>query len=91
MTESLFVFSHSNEEPWILWQKKESVMELQEQTQTDGRYVNGEMGAAVQTVLTSERHLQPQIKRQQYFSVLNRMNNASRRTGTFSSWASGTT
>lgn len=80
-------FATTEDVPWILWQQQTSVNALQEEKQTDGRSVFEEEPAVTQEYLPQR---QPVIQRMQYNAVLNRINQAARRTGSFSAWNGST-
>lgn len=74
--------------PWVLWQKQEPVSTLHsEEEKTDSRsvFANSEPDhsySAAEEMPATTMH----IPRPQYHSVLNRMNQASRKTSAFSAW-----
>lgn len=76
-------FAITEDVPWILWQQQTSVNALQEEKQTDGRSVFEEKSTVTQDCFPQR---QPVIQRMQYNAVLNRINQAARRTGNFSAW-----
>jgi len=73
-------------EPWIVWEKRESVQALKEEIQTDGRYVKSGDMQLYPAADKNVPNMRPQINCRQYLSVMNRINAASGRAGSYSSW-----
>lgn len=86
-TTSPFVHCDT-EEPWVTWTEQSSLLELMDKKQTDGRSEYTSQG-------TEQRALDipvppfphpVTINRPQYNAILNRINQARQKTGTFTSW-----
>lgn len=87
---SPFCPASENDEPWTLWEKQSSVTALGLPEETDRRFDNDDdcsIAAAVQGNKPLTQHTnRPVIQRMQYNAVLDRMNQAVRKTGSFSAW-----
>lgn len=68
--------------PWILWTQKEPLSLLQAQIQTDGRYEN--ISSYIQPTVSLPQIQFPKPNR--YHAVLSKIDQATRHTGTYSSW-----
>ena len=92
MTKLLPIFPISAEknieEPWVVWRKMPFAASLQDKEETDGRHECEHIDGAFAHEEHNARTVSSNFSRQQYFSVLNRMNQASGKAGTFSNWNS---
>lgn len=79
-------FACISDDPWILWEKKVRVDFLREEHEDRQE----EISAQLDSTSDSLDYVMPvlQVQRTQYHSVLSRMKQASRNTGSFSNWKS---
>lgn len=85
-TTSPFVHCDT-EEPWVVWTDQSSLMELMDKKQTECRSSFEKQQEDLMADKTSPLIPQPYpINRPQYNAILNRMNIAKQKTGTFTSW-----
>lgn len=86
-TTSPFVYCDT-EEPWVTWTEQFSLMELMDRKQTDGRpaYKKQETEQRTPDVPVPPFPHPVTINRPQYNAILNRINQAKQKTGTFTSW-----
>lgn len=86
-TTSPFVTS-AEDEPWLVWQKSTPLTTLYSNKQTDSRYAfeaDAHEEPPYQPILPSYKT--PPIQRAQYNAVLNRISQATHRTGQYSPWS----
>lgn len=83
-TTSPFV-THEMDAPWILWAEKEPIFMLENEKQTDGRYVADEKLHA-EDIKISAVPAMPQPQR--YNAVLSRIDQARKKAVAFSAWSS---
>ena len=86
-TTSPFIKQQTDMDSWVLWTQKESVINLMDEKQTDGRYVcerNDEKIDMEQPVSSSIINNMLQTNR--YRSVLSRIDQASKRAAAYSAW-----
>lgn len=72
--------------PWITWEKKTAITSLSETKETDGRYEEHADASDCTYSDTPVVPIKPAIQRQQYNAILNRMNQAVCKTGSFAAW-----
>ena len=72
---------------WVHWRKEQPLSSLQEEIQTDRRYLIKDTKDDVCTESIPENmpYIMP-IQRPQYNAVLDRFSNARKRSGAFSAW-----
>lgn len=75
----------SSDEPWALWTKEQSVLELS-QKQTDSLHLDANNKIIVSSGMAGQGLHTPGIDRNQYRAVLQRMNQAAHKVGTFANW-----
>lgn len=86
-TTSPFVIA-SEDAPWLIWQKNTPITALCSEVHTDGRSVNEAiMNADTPYQPVHPSYRLPPIQRAQYNAVLNRISQASHRTGQYSTWS----
>ena len=83
-TTSPFV-THEMDVPWILWAEKEPVFTLENEKQTDDRYVSAE-NLQADDMQISAMPAMPQTQR--YNAVLSRIDQARKKAVAFSAWSS---
>lgn len=76
-------FAYAEEAPWVVWKSQDRVSVLPEQEQTNAGLAS--------SPCVDQSELQPippapHISRMQYNTVMNRIVQASKKTGSFSSW-----
>lgn len=79
-------FACISDDPWILWEKKERLDFLREENENR----QDEIAVQLDSTFDALDNVMPasQVQRTQYHSVLNRMKQACRNTGSFSNWKS---
>lgn len=80
----------TEDQPWILWEKKTEVTALLPKEQTDARSVLEERQHMYSEIGPEPPVIPPvqPIQRKQYNAILSRIDQASRKTGSFSAWKS---
>ncbi len=75
------------EQPWVLWQRNDSVLELPEEENVKTPVVYDELRSDNHASdLECGRLSFPGIKRSQYDSIVQRINNAKKQSGSYSAW-----
>ncbi len=77
---------HQEDAPWFLWQKKTPVTYLAPREETDSRSENSGVNEIEQANTPPVQPMLPAIQRKQYNAVMNRIDQASRMTGTYAQW-----
>lgn len=75
----------ANELPWVIWEKAISVAELP-RNNTDCRYVSSSDATTLINTMRQMAPSLPAINRNQYLSVVQRMQKAGGNAGAFSAW-----
>lgn len=84
-------FAGANEDcSWVLWERKTNVSMLQPREQTDTRsvYEDGDIVTPKSIQEVPEISPAQPIQRKQYNAILSRMDQAKRKTTSFSTWQS---
>ena len=87
-TTSPFAVKQETESPWVTWQKSEAVTRLREKQQACFPAVleEDEQISVAEGDNQPQLSRSPRITRMQYNAVLSRINQAQRRTGSYSAW-----
>lgn len=76
-------FADAEDTPWVIWQSQDRVSVLQEQVQLRDE---DSAPAHIAPPELPPIHPAPPIKRMQYNTVMNRIVQASKKTGQYSAW-----